>query len=137
MDEAVLMTRTLSLLGYIDGLFQDHGRKPLSERATAIRDFVRAEMQKVNPYNTQDHEQCYTHQFVLVEVLGEEALQHASLNDVAYHITEGHFSGEMSETQVTYTDRKLTDELLLSQGSSPDFLTKGFEDTPEQENDQD
>lgn len=135
MDEAVLMTRTLSLLGYIDGLFQDHGRKPLSKRATAIRDFVRAEMQQKNPYNNENQTAC-THQYVLVEVLGADELYNPSLSKLDYHIKEGDFSGEVSETQVTHTDRRLTDELLLSQGSSPDFLTKGFEDTPDQENDQ-
>ena len=137
MDEAVLMTRTLSLLSYVDGLFQDHGRQPLSERAVAIRDFVRNEMQKKNPYNNENKAACCTHQYVLVEVLGEEVLDVPTLSDVHYHITEGHFSGDVSETVVTYTDRRLTDELLLSQGSSPDFLTNGFEDTPEQEPDQD
>jgi hypothetical protein len=59
MDESVLMTRTLSLLGYIDGLFQDHGRKPLSKRATAIRDFIRSEMQQKNPYDNENQAACY------------------------------------------------------------------------------
>jgi hypothetical protein len=134
MDEAVIMTRTLSLLGYIDGLFQDHGRKPLSKRATAIRDFVRTEMQQKNPYDNENQAACCTHQYVLVEVLGEEVLDDPNLSNLNYHITEGHFSGELSETQVTYTDRRLTDELLMSQASDPSFLTKGFEQDPDQEN---
>jgi len=109
--EAVLMTRSLSLLGYVAGLFQDHGRKPLSERATRIRDFVRAEMRLKNPHDSKDHESSCAHQYYLVEMMGEEPLEDATVEEIAYEIRDGGYSGELTETAVTHTNRLLTDEL--------------------------
>lgn len=123
MDEAVLMTRALSLLGYIHGLFQDHGNLPLSERARCLRERVRKEILN-NPYNTNDPDKGYYHQYFLVEVLGEEVLNIDDLSDLHHAITDGHFSGDVSTTDVTWTNRALTDELLMSQASDPSFLNK-------------
>lgn len=124
MDEAVLMTRTLALLGYIEAMFQDHGDKPLSRRAQGIKTFLQREMKKGNPYNTNDPDKGYYHQITLVEVLGEEVLHCDNLADLDYAITDGHFSGEVSHTGITWTSRELTDELLMSQASDPSFLNK-------------
>lgn len=136
MDEAVLMTRTLSLLQYIDSMFQDHGNKPLSLRAIAVRDFIREEMRRGNPHDEKAKDACCFHQFFLVEVLGEDALMHPSLADLHYHITDGHYSGEVTETNATYMNRSLTDEMLMAQGSDPEFLSKE-DDEPEQDNSHD
>jgi hypothetical protein len=127
MDESVLMTRALSLFGYIDALFQDHGRKPLSERALAIREFIRKEL-KSNPYNTKDPEKGYYHQFFLTEVLGEEVLQASNLTELHESITDGHFSGETGQSPITWTNKALTEELLMAQASDPTFLNKNSED---------
>jgi hypothetical protein len=127
MDESVLMTRALSLLGYIDSLFQDHGRKPLSERALGLREYIRKEL-KHNPYNTNDPEKGYYHQFFLTEVLGEEVLHVANLSELHMSITEGHFGGETGQSPITWTNKALTEELLMSQTTDPTFLNKPNED---------
>lgn len=126
MDEAALMTRALSLLGYIGGLFQDHGRKPLSERAEAIKEFVRQQTAQGNPYDHRDTtDKCLAHEFKLVEVLGEEPLQTDAPEQIAYAISHGEFSGEISSSAVTWVTRAVMDELLMAQGSDPGFLTGG------------
>ena len=128
--EAVLMTRTLALLGYVAGLFQDHGRKPLSIRALRIRDFVRAEMRRKNPHDSKDHASSCTHQYFLVEMLGEEPLEGATVEEIAWELrTRSDYCGDLTETAVTHTNRLLTDELLLSQA----FLSKDREEEGEDE----
>lgn len=127
MDESVLMTRALSLLGYIDSLFQDHGKKPLSQRAIAMREYIRKELSQ-NPYNTNDPETGYYHQFFLTEVLGEEVLHVTNLVDLHECITDGHFSGETGQSPITWTNKALTEELLMAQASDPTFLNKNNEE---------
>lgn len=127
MDESVLMTRALSLLGYIDSLFQDHGRRPLSERAISLREYIRKEI-KNNPYNTNDPEKGYYHQFFLTEVLGEEVLHVTNLIDLHEMITNDNFSGETGQSPITWTNKALTEEILLSQAADPTFMNKNDED---------
>ena len=126
MDESVLMTRTLSLLGYIHAMFQDHGNKPLSARAQVIKDFITNEMSQGNPYDMNDPDKGYPHQYFLTETVGPEVLHIDNLADLHHAVTSGRFSGETNETRVTWTNRELTDELRMEHGSGPDFNSSNW-----------
>ena len=59
-----------------------------------------------------------------IEVLTDSPLHHEplSLTDIAYEITEGHSSGIFLDTEVEEVTKERMSELLIAQGSDPEFL---------------
>ncbi len=70
---------------------------------------------------------------ITVEVLSEEPFEFRNLKDVHYAITDGDCSGSYGTTSVETADGRRMAELLLNQGSDPDFfgLTEAGEDMDE------
>lgn len=120
MDDAVLLARVKSLLGYIGGLMQDRKHTELPPDLRKIAQFVYA-----NAFcggADVDGTELF-HTYYLVEVLTEElpAGGH-SLQDVVRHIAEGGWSGEVSMSPTTPVSPGMMGELLLSHGSAPELL---------------
>ena len=133
MDDAVLLLRAKSLLGYIGGLIQDRPRRELPEELRKIAQFV--EENAFCGGVELDGTELF-HAYYLVEVLTEEIpVGGQSLKDISYNIVDGSWSGEVSMSPTTPVSRPLMGELLLSQGSDPDFLDNDYE--PEYEEDPD
>lgn len=57
-----------------------------------------------------------------VEVLSEEPLPDMSLDEIAYEITEGGSSGDLTRSKSETVDAKKMAKLLMKQGSDPEFF---------------
>jgi len=59
-----------------------------------------------------------------IEVLTDSPMHHEplSLEDIAYEIREGHASGQFLDTIAQEISRETMSELLIAQGSDPEFL---------------
>jgi hypothetical protein len=64
----------------------------------------------------------YYRQVYVIEVLGNELLIGANLNDINYHIHDGEYSGSVEETVQEEVSREKMIKLLEAQGSDPAFL---------------
>lgn len=123
-DEAVLLCRALALLGYIGSLFQDH-TKPLSERLQRIKNFAHTETSvEINPCdNRGGPDTSFFHQYHLLEVLSEEAVpDYLTLPQIIEEADTGPYCADYTKSPTTWVDRALIDELLLAQGSEPEFF---------------
>ena len=63
----------------------------------------------------------YHRTLILIEVLGNEAYD-GEITDLAYDITEGHWSGAELMRESTSVDVNQMAHLLTMQGSDPEFL---------------
>lgn len=58
------------------------------------------------------------------EVLSDEPLGNPSLAEISYQCTEGHCSGMFLEKEVEVVSQSEIENLLIEQGSDPNFLTQ-------------
>ncbi len=59
---------------------------------------------------------------IVLEVLSDADPSYAGLEDVAYQISEGDWSGTILSDTTSEIDADLMRQLLVSQGSDPTFL---------------
>jgi hypothetical protein len=70
--------------------------------------------------------------FILVEVLSDRPCAGLGLKEIAREIEEGDFSGQYDVVFSRRVTPKEMSELLIEQGSDPDFLGCGTEEENEQ-----
>lgn len=121
-EHEVLQVRIRSLLGYIHGMLKHIPIRKLPENLQRVKSFVEEETFGALYPGVRESSNTGHHSYVLVEVLSNDAQAPMSLDNLHYAITDGDYSGEVSETRDMLLPRYLMEALLEAQGSSSSFL---------------
>lgn len=131
MDDAVMQVRVRSLLKFIGGLLQDRMNKELPPDLQRVKEFIRQEIRNdLFPGISRDDSGTRFHTFHLLEVLSEYETTSWTMQEALGDTYDGGSSG-LHFTSETLVPAPVMAELLIDQGSDPEFLNCGEEESDE------